>query len=78
MFRLTFLGTSSGMPTKSRNVSGIALECLGDDLHAKNPPWFLIDCGEGTQHQLLKTKLSPNPIIYCCAKSHTKVIISVL
>ncbi len=60
MFRLIFLGTSSGMPTKSRNVSGIALECLGDDLHAKNPPWFLIDCGEGTQHQLLKTKLSPN------------------
>lgn len=63
MFRLTFLGTSSGMPTKYRNVSGVAVECLGDNAHAKNPPWLLIDCGEGTQHQLLKTKLSPNQLM---------------
>ncbi|MCW8997745.1 MAG: MBL fold metallo-hydrolase, partial [Kangiellaceae bacterium] len=50
--KITFLGTSSGVPTKHRNVSGIALEV------GENKNWFLIDCGEATQHQLLNTKLS--------------------
>ncbi len=50
--KITFLGTSSGVPTKSRNVSAIAIEC-GD-----NKNWFLVDCGEATQHQLLHTRLS--------------------
>jgi len=49
---LLFLGTSAGVPTKTRNVSGIALrESMGKG-------WYLIDCGEGTQHQVLHTKLS--------------------
>lgn len=56
MFRLTFLGTSAGLPTKYRNVSGIALECINDDKQ-KCGDWLLIDCGEGTQHQLMKTDL---------------------
>ncbi|MCJ8269817.1 MAG: MBL fold metallo-hydrolase [Psychrosphaera sp.] len=48
----TFLGTSSGTPTKRRNVSGLAL-------HGKNSKhWYMIDCGEATQHQLLRTKYS--------------------
>jgi ribonuclease Z len=48
----TFLGTSSGTPTKRRNVSGLAL-------HAKmSKHWYMIDCGEATQHQLLRTKYS--------------------
>lgn len=50
----TFLGTSSGTPTKSRNVSGVAVG-LRD---AKK--WCLVDCGEGTQHQLLRTRYSLN------------------
>jgi ribonuclease Z len=49
-----FLGTASGAPTKKRNVSAIAL------LESKGKGWFLIDCGEGTQQQLLHTKLSLN------------------
>ncbi len=49
---ITFLGTSSGVPTKSRNVSGLALK------KQDSKSWTLIDCGEGTQHQLLHTKLS--------------------
>ena len=49
---LLFLGTSSGVPTKCRNVSGIALR------ESKGKGWYLIDCGEGTQHQVLHTKLS--------------------
>lgn len=49
---LLFLGTSAGVPTKTRNVSGIALR------ESKGRGWYLIDCGEGTQHQVLHTKLS--------------------
>lgn len=46
--RVTFLGTSSGVPTRYRNVSGIALQ-----LPQRSEIW-LMDCGEGTQHQLIR------------------------
>ena len=49
---LLFLGTSSGTPTRSRNVTGLALT------EATGKGWYLIDCGEATQHQLLRTPLS--------------------
>ncbi len=58
MFRLTFLGTSSGVPTKDRNVSALAIESLANNPQAKNAPWILVDCGEGTQQQILKSPLS--------------------
>jgi len=48
----TFLGTSAGTPTRSRNVTGLALCRSGPK------PWYLIDCGEGTQHQLMRTRYS--------------------
>ncbi len=48
----TFLGTSAGTPTRSRNVTGLALCSSGPK------PWYLIDCGEGTQHQLMRTRYS--------------------
>lgn len=50
--QITFLGTSSGVPTRTRNVSGLALK------RQDSKSWILVDCGEGTQHQLLHTKLS--------------------
>lgn len=49
---LLFLGTSSGTPTKQRNVTALALQ----PENCKH--WYLVDCGEGTQHQLLRTPLS--------------------
>lgn len=49
--QITFLGTSSGVPTRSRNVSSIALK-----LPQKAEIW-LFDCGEGTQHQFLRSDL---------------------
>ena len=49
---LLFLGTSAGVPTKTRNVSGVALH------ESKGKGWYLVDCGEGTQHQVLHTKLT--------------------
>ncbi len=50
--KLTFLGTSAGKPTKERNVSALALEFDQDN------KWYLFDCGEATQHQLLRCSLS--------------------
>jgi len=44
-----FLGTGAGTPSKTRNVSALALRLRG----ARH--WALVDCGEGTQHQILRT-----------------------
>jgi ribonuclease Z len=48
---ITFLGTSSGVPTRGRNVSSVALR-----LPQRAEIW-LFDCGEGTQHQVLRSDL---------------------
>ncbi len=53
---ITFLGTSSGVPTRSRNVSSVALR-----LPQRSEVW-LFDCGEGTQHQFLKSDLRSSQI----------------
>lgn len=72
MLKLTFLGTSAGVPTKQRNVTALAIECLnpyssGASQHPKKSrPWLLIDCGEGTQQQLLHTKLSLHQLAAIC------------
>ena len=80
MLKLTFLGTSAGVPTKQRNVTALAIECLnphasgsskGNQPHSnsqnkKSRPWLLIDCGEGTQQQLLHTKLSLRQLTAIC------------
>lgn len=44
-----FLGTSSGVPTRFRNVSALVIK------RQNEKTWCLVDCGEGTQHQLLHT-----------------------
>lgn len=49
--QITFLGTSSGVPTRVRNVSSIALRL------AQRADMWLFDCGEGTQHQILRSDL---------------------
>lgn len=54
--QITFLGTSSGVPTRSRNVSSVALR-----LPQRAEVW-LFDCGEGTQHQLLRSELKSSQI----------------
>lgn len=51
---LIFLGTSSALPTKSRNHSAIALKGFGEII--------LLDCGEGTQRQMSIAGLSPMKI----------------
>jgi len=54
--QITFLGTSSGIPTRSRNVSSVALRLL------QRAEIWLFDCGEGTQHQFLKSNLKVSQI----------------
>jgi ribonuclease Z len=49
--QVTFLGTSSGVPTRARNVSAVALR-----LPQRAELW-LFDCGEATQHQFLRSDL---------------------
>ncbi|MDN3447668.1 ribonuclease Z [Psychrobacter sp. APC 3281] len=79
MLKLTFLGTSAGVPTKQRNVTALAIECMNphssgvqqgsrqqNNQSKKSRPWVLIDCGEGTQQQLLHTKLSLHQLAAIC------------
>lgn len=47
MFSLTFLGTSASVPSPERNHPGILVEAAGSRI--------LVDCGEGTQRQLLRS-----------------------
>jgi len=49
MFDLTFLGTAAAVPSAERGLSAM--------LVAKGPNRFLIDCGEGTQRQLMRAQL---------------------
>ena len=48
--KLTFLGTSAGQPTRDRNVTAQALRF--DD-----GSWWLVDCGEATQHRVREAGL---------------------
>jgi ribonuclease Z len=50
------LGTSAGVPTRARNVSCVAMR------PAQRGEVWLFDCGEGTQHQLLRSDLNISQI----------------
>lgn len=60
MFKLTFLGTSSGVPTRHRNVTSLALQTT------HNRDWWMIDCGEATQHRLQRVPLSVHDLVGIC------------
>lgn len=47
-----FLGTNAGVPTLQRNVTSVALRLL----EGRRSFW-MFDCGEGTQHQVLRSPL---------------------
>ena len=53
---ITFLGTSSGVPTLKRNVSSLALKL------SQSAEVWLFDCGEGTQHQIMKSNIKSSHI----------------
>ena len=49
---LYFLGTNAGIPTLHRNVTSIVLRLLEE-----RRSFWMFDCGEGTQHQVLRSPL---------------------
>ncbi len=49
--RIKFLGTSSAVPTNDRGLSAILVKVGRDTI--------LMDCGDGTQRQMIKSKESP-------------------
>ncbi len=53
--KITFLGTSSGTPTRRRNVTAQAVQFDHGGL-------WLLDCGEATQHQLMRAGLKASRI----------------
>lgn len=57
LMELQFLGTGAGMPSKLRNTSAVIL-----NLSAEGEGYWLFDCGEATQHQILHTSLKPRKI----------------
>ena len=52
--RIVFLGTSAGTPSPTRNVTSVAIVLDGTVV--------LFDCGEGTQHQLLRAPVRSGAI----------------
>lgn len=56
--RIVTLGTSSGKPTPSRNVSALAIMLDG--------VLVLFDCGEGTQLQITRAGLRPSRLAVVC------------
>ncbi len=51
MDKIVFLGTSAGIPTLKRNVPALAI------VFAITNEFWLFDCGEGTQRQILQANL---------------------
>lgn len=49
MIKIVFLGTSSGVPTRDRNLASVFMMYKDERL--------LFDCGEGTQRQLMNLRL---------------------
>ena len=50
---LLFLGTASMTPSTNRNVSALALRV--------GTAWWVFDCGEGTQHQMVRSEETIRP-----------------
>jgi ribonuclease Z len=48
------------MPTRKRNVSALAVQSV------PGAGWLLVDCGEGTQHRLLRTRLPLRDLAVVC------------
>ncbi|USB35055.1 ribonuclease Z [Paenibacillus sp. YPG26] len=49
---LYFMGTNAGVPSLQRNVTSLALR-----MYEERRSFWLFDCGEGTQHQVLRSPL---------------------
>ena len=55
--QLLFLGTGAGMPSKQRNTTSTVVKLLDE-----RGSFWMFDCGEATQHQILHTTLKPRKL----------------
>ena len=55
--QILFLGTGAGMPSKQRNTSSLILKLLEE-----RGTYWMFDCGEATQHQILQTTIKPRKL----------------
>jgi len=53
--KVTFLGTAAGQPSLNRNCTSIAIEI-------DNSEYILVDCGEATLHQIMRSSLKLSKI----------------
>ena len=60
MLTLTFLGTSSGVPTRYRNVTSLIVHT------GPGRQWWMVDCGEATQHRLQRVPYSVHDLAGIC------------
>ena len=60
MLNLTFLGTSSGVPTRYRNVTSLIVHT------GPGRQWWMVDCGEATQHRLQRAPYSVHDLEGIC------------
>ncbi|MNW35677.1 Ribonuclease Z [compost metagenome] len=56
---LYFMGTNAGVPSLERNVTSLALR-----LFDERRTFWLFDCGEATQHQILRSPLKLSKLEY--------------
>src|SRR5947199_356711 len=49
MFELCFLGTAAAVPSAERGLPAVVV--------SRGPSRFLVDCGEGTQRQMMRARL---------------------
>lgn len=54
---IVFLGTSAGMPSKFRHTSSLLINLVDE-----RGTYWLVDCGEAMQHQLMKTNFKPRRV----------------
>ena len=66
---VTWLGSSSGAPTRQRNVSCIALDMGKSGV-------LLVDCGEGSKRQLARYRGRVGPPLPCPGKTHQRRLVS--
>ena len=52
-----FLGTGAGLPAKFRNTQSFVFDFMQELKEC-----WMFDCGEATQHQILKTNIKPTKI----------------
>jgi ribonuclease Z len=67
LIELTIIGTSAGAPTRHRNVTSLAVQ------FGQRRDWWMIDCGEGTQHRLLHESHLKSPRLSRILITHAHV-----